>query len=81
LYERPVLIIKIFNEKMLRVVPLTSIKRQDENHIPVSFSGNSVSAKLSQLRTISTQRLSRKLGIIDQFQFNKVVEAIKKQLI
>jgi mRNA-degrading endonuclease toxin of MazEF toxin-antitoxin module len=81
LYERPILILKVFNKKMVRVVPLTSSDKEDDNHTPVLFLGIQSSAKLSQLKTISTQRLSRRLCILDHSQFEKVVVALKKQLI
>lgn len=81
LYERPVLILKAFNRKMVRVVPLTSSGKEDKNRVSVLFLGIQSFAKLSQLKTISTQRLSRSLCVLDQYQFNKVIEALKKQLI
>lgn len=81
LYERPVLIIKVFNKKMARVIPLTSLEKEDRNHFSITFLENKRSVKLSQLKTISTQRLSRKLGVLDHFQFEKVIVALKQELV
>ncbi len=36
LFERPVLIIKVFNRDTLRVIPLTSKNKQDEHHIQIT---------------------------------------------
>lgn len=35
---------------------------------------------ISELKTLSTKRFSRKIGKIDQDQFNSIVEIIKKGL-
>jgi mRNA-degrading endonuclease toxin of MazEF toxin-antitoxin module len=56
LFERPVLILKVFNKNMVRVVPLTSKLIQDENHVLITYGAHVSSTKLSQLKTISTKR-------------------------
>lgn len=81
LFERPVLIIKVFNKDMARVIPLTSKIRNDKNHCTISYNNRLGSAILSQMKTISTKRLSRKLGKLDQKQFNFVVKKLFEELL
>lgn len=81
LFERPVLIIKVFNRHMARIVPLTSNIKNDRHRIEISFNEIINSAIISQTKTISTKRLSRKLGKLDENQFKTVVRMIKKEVI
>jgi mRNA interferase MazF len=81
LFERPILIIKVFNKNMVRVVPFTGKIKYDRNHAIIKFNNQTESAKLSQLKTISTKRLSRKIGRLDDLQFNKIIRALRENLI
>lgn len=72
LYERPVLVIKVFNRHILRAVPLTGRQKDDEYHVGISYNGRSGSVILSQMKTISSKRLSRKLCRLDKKQFEVV---------
>jgi mRNA interferase MazF len=79
LFERPVLVLKVYNKETLKVVPLTGTNKKYS--CPIEL-GNSISyASLTQVKTISTKRLSRKIGRIDSPQFNfileKYIESIK----
>ena len=80
LFERPVLIIKVFNDKMLRVAPLTGKVKEDKYHITINYNARVGSVILSQLKTISSKRLSRKLCRLDEEQFDKVIERLKQNL-
>ncbi|MCC6323896.1 type II toxin-antitoxin system PemK/MazF family toxin [Candidatus Nomurabacteria bacterium] len=80
LFERPVLILKVFNEKMVRVAPITSKAREDAHHITIQYHERTGSAILSQIKTISTKRLSRKLARLGKDQFEKVMEKIRDNL-
>lgn len=81
LFERPVLIIKVFNRNMVRIVPLTKRARIDQHHVQISFGSAISSARLNQLRTISTKRLSRKMNRLDNVQFDAVTKALRKNLL
>jgi len=81
LFERPVLIIKVFNRDILRVVPLTSKYKNDKNHIQIKYNDRVGSIIISQIKTISSKRLSRKLCRLDKKQFEDVVLGIKDSLI
>lgn len=81
LFERPVLVIKVFNQEMLRVAPLTSKVKDDRNHVGVSYTARTGSVILSQTKTISSRRLSRKLCRLDKKQFAKVAERLKENML
>ena len=61
LFERPVLVVTVFNKGMVRVAPLTSKSKEDRHHITITYDGRTGAVIISQVRTISTKRLSRKL--------------------
>ena len=81
LFERPVLIINVFNKDMLRVAPLTSKNKEDKNHISIIYSGRTGAVIVSQAKTISSKRLSRKLCRLNREQFSKVMEGLKNNLV
>jgi mRNA interferase MazF len=61
-FERPVLIIKVFNKEMIWVLPVTStIKNSPFYHKFRSDSGKMRSIMITQLRVISAKRLRRKI--------------------
>lgn len=75
-YERPVLIIKKFNSHMVWVVPLT--KRSGNNmhyHQIHQVTGKSW-VILSQLKTMSTKRLLRKMETLSQVGFDEILKKI-----
>ncbi len=55
LFERPVLILRKFNERMAIIIPLTSMNKQTSSHVPLDTGF----AILSQTRLISVKRLQR----------------------
>lgn len=80
LFERPILITKVFNKNICRVIPLTSTVKDDKNHISISYLDRTGSAILSQMKTISTRRLSRKMCRLDKEQFEKIKAVIKNNV-
>ena len=68
-YERPVLSVKKFNNAMLRVVPLTSKEKVSPHHFRISHEAGTSWVCLSQIRTISTKRLLRKIGMVSEPDF------------
>jgi mRNA interferase MazF len=79
LFERPVIIIKVFNSNMIRVAPLTSKIKEDSHHYIIRYLGREGSVILSQMKTISPKRLSRKMTRLDKVQFNRLVETIRNE--
>lgn len=80
LFERPIVVLKVFNRNMLRVAPLTSRCKEDDHHVSINYNNRTGSVILSQVKTISSKRLSRKLCRLDVGQFLKVMEKLKNTL-
>lgn len=75
-FERPVLIIKKFNSDMLWAVPLTSKERVGEHYQKIVHDSGVSWVCLSQVKTISTKRLLRKIGMISESGFCDVLARI-----
>lgn len=72
-FERPILIIKVYNKETISVIPLTSkIKYGKYYFSPIILKNTYSCAVLSQTRTISSKRLSRKIGRISRNNFQDV---------
>ncbi len=81
LFERPVLIVKIFNKETARIIPISSKLRNDSNHVRIFFNQQPRTVKLSQLKIISLKRLTRKLGTLDHKQFDYIVRILVASLV
>ncbi len=75
-FERPVLIIKKFNAHMIWVLPLTGKAHDYKYHRKITHLGNKSWVSMSQIRTISTKRLLRKVSMIDELDFDEVLESV-----
>ncbi len=80
LFERPVLILKVYNKETLKVIPLTTKSNSTKYHHKVILGEVLSYASLNQAKTISTKRLSRKIGRIDNVQFRTVLQKYKGSL-
>ncbi len=72
LFERPVLVLKKFNNRVAWVMPLTSKRKNGIHYYEINLKGKNVTIILSQLRLISILRFRRLMGKISQFQFEKI---------
>lgn len=83
-YERPALIIKRFNSEMLWVLPTTSQDKDNRFYEKFLFNEEIYFAAITQIRTISTKRLLRKIGMVSKPEFNiilqRVIEILKTQI-
>lgn len=79
-FERPALIVRKFNADMLWVLPLTSSMRSGKYFREVRHEDGISTAVLSQLRTVSTKRLRRKIGMIPEDEFRAILETLKSLL-
>jgi mRNA interferase MazF len=79
-FERPILVMKVFNKDTIKVVPLTSKEKTGKYFFELNFNGIKSYASLSQIKTISTRRLSRKISRLDKQQFINLVSAYKSSL-
>lgn len=72
-FERPMLIIKKFNADMVWVLPLTAKERQNKHFYEIKHQTIRSWVFLSQIKTISTKRLLRKMGFISESDFKEIV--------
>lgn len=77
-FERPVLILKKFNKDVLWTLPLTRTKKTNNKYyFQLKQGGEDSFVILSQIRLISSKRLSRKMRMIEKEEFDE----IKKRMI
>ena len=74
LYERPVLIMKVYNVDTIKILPLTSKIKNGKYFVEVKNDKVISFGSLSQVKTISTKRLSRKVGRISKDNFRIVLQ-------
>ena len=60
-FDRPVLILKVFNPSHSLIVPLTHSKSGSRFHIPLRSVSFETMAVISQIRAINSKRISRKM--------------------
>ena len=72
IFERPVLVTQVFSQNTCRIIPMTSKLKDDQHHMTISYEGEASCLILAQMRSISTKRLSRKIGRIDELQFSEI---------
>ena len=80
-FERPVLIVRVFNNDFVLVVAVSS--REKEGPYYCSFvnpSGERNVIVLSQIRSISTKRLVRKVGEMGKADFSNIIDRLKRML-
>ena len=58
-------------------MPVTSSNKLNDFYYPFRLNGNTSSLILSQIRTISSKRLLRKIAMIEEKNFNEVIRKIK----
>src|SRR3989344_7313116 len=75
-YERPVIVLRKFNNQMVWVLPITSQKKNPPFYEHFIFGDKAYFAALTQLRTISTKRFLRKIGMIPKTDFARMQERI-----
>lgn len=79
-FERPVLVLKKFNNHLLWVLPLTSSEKDGKYYFQIKHDGRKSSVILSQIRTISGKRLLRKMWMISKSDFNEIKKRVKSFL-
>lgn len=75
-FERPVLIIRKFNQRIVLIVPLTTKVKENQYYFPFTHDTVAFAVIISQLRLISTNRLTRKIRKMDQDLFREIKEKI-----
>ncbi|MFA5839012.1 MAG: type II toxin-antitoxin system PemK/MazF family toxin [Candidatus Paceibacterota bacterium] len=80
LFERPILIIRKFNNNIFLAIPLTSSKKDNNYYYQYELGGKTYAGILSQIRLLDCRRLSRKIGMIKKSDFGMIIEKIHKLL-
>ncbi len=68
-FERPGIVLRRFNREMVWVMPVTSQKKSSPFYAEFLHGGTTYWAALTQVRTLSTKRFLRKIGMIPQESF------------
>lgn len=76
-YERPVLILRKFNQRIILVISLSSRLKQGRYYYHFFFNGRPNVAILSQVRLLSVKRLIRKAGSLDNKNFRNILSKLK----
>ncbi|MCE9517767.1 type II toxin-antitoxin system PemK/MazF family toxin [Candidatus Nomurabacteria bacterium] len=76
-FIRPMLVIKGFSKELCLCLPITTKNKKGVYYYPLNLSDNKDRfVILSQLKTIDTKRLLKKVGILDSDQYTKIKQAI-----
>lgn len=79
-FERPVLVLRKFSKDTVLIVPLTSRPKRTRYHVVVRHNGVDYAAVISQLRLVSTKRLTRLLYQMDPEVYRLVVRSAQSML-
>lgn len=80
-FERPVLIMKVYNKESIVVLPITTKAKNDPFHFKIYVKpGIYVWVKLTQVRMVSNKRLQRKVDVVSNDIFLKIRDAWIKSL-
>ncbi|MCK4554480.1 type II toxin-antitoxin system PemK/MazF family toxin [Candidatus Parcubacteria bacterium] len=79
-FERPILVLRKFNNDILLVLPLTSRNKTGKYYFQIRYNDKTYSIILSQIRLISSKRLLRRIKKIDRDIFEEIREKVKKLL-
>lgn len=74
-FKRPVYVLKKINSKTFVGVPLTSKLREDSVHVSFYFNDDFSTAKISQIKVFSKDRLSSLIGVTSNYLQNKIKKA------
>jgi mRNA interferase MazF len=81
LFERPVLIVKRFNDKVFWGIPLsTKFKPQVPYYVPFIYEKRVYSAIILQLRLWDAKRLVRKIYTLPPDEFNLIIAKTRDEL-
>lgn len=80
LFERPVLVIRKFNNEIFLAIPLTSSKKDNQYYHQYKLNNKTYAGILSQIRLLDSRRLSRKIGMIKEGDFGMIIEKIHNLL-
>src|SRR3989344_6459621 len=71
-FDRPALILRKFNRQMVWVLPTTHQVKDEKFHEKFLFGGDTYFVALTQIRTVSTKRFLRKVGMLSEDDFKNI---------
>jgi len=78
-FERPVLVVKVFNRQCFLGIPITSIDKSNKKYyFPIVRNQNKYFLILSQIRLFSSKRLSRIIYKVDNQDFFRIKKVLRK---
>lgn len=80
LFERPVLILKKFNDKVVLILPLTSQSKEGKFYQSIKYGEKTSTVILSQIRLLSVKRFRRFVRKISYSQFKAVQNKLQNLL-
>jgi mRNA interferase MazF len=80
-FERPVLILQKFNKEMFWGIPLTLKERTEEFYERITHEKGVAWAILTQMKTFSSKRLLRKIGMIPEEDFATIQKKVCRFLL
>jgi len=81
-FERPVLVLKVFNKDFILIVPISSTKKEGKYYFIFKNTENKDNIiVLSQIKSISSKRLIRKVGEVSAEDFIKIKNKITEFLL
>lgn len=75
-FERPVLVLKKFNQSICWALPLSSIVKDGKYYHTFQFNEVVCTIMLSQMRILSAKRFIRRIGKLSDFQFEVIKEKV-----
>ena len=80
-FQRPVVIIRKFNNEVCWIVPLSKTDKKGKYYFSFPFDDNTTSvAIISQIRLLDVRRFSRKIGKMKENDFKQLINKIKALL-
>jgi len=79
-FERPVLIIKKFNQDIFLGLPMTSAQKEGIYYQKIQYEDRNYTVVLSQVRLFDRKRLQRKIRILSEKEFKIIKEHFKNIL-
>ncbi|MBP9701783.1 MAG: type II toxin-antitoxin system PemK/MazF family toxin [Candidatus Pacebacteria bacterium] len=77
-FERPVLALRAYNKQTILVLPIVSKISSDNFHYITKTTQKPYCICLTQSRTVSSQRMLRKIDIVGVIEFENIKEIWKK---
>lgn len=77
-FERPVLVLKKFNAEMFLAVPLSSQFKSGNYRLIFERNGMKFTANLSQIKVMSTKRLLRQLGKMEETDYLRLKQMFRE---